>query len=213
MPCFICQSVLILAFIFSSQAVLANEIHNRSADITVVKVEEVFTINQPGGRALDLRSCHRLSNNFADCTQSFETLTQMPSKERIEIVLRFRSAFECTAIRVVTASRKSALAAADGIGFFSSGLAEGRFVPISKLKMIGQARFRNGELAVLHEFSGVSSCVQLYPRTSPETIYSFKPYMRFTSGQHTYFNWDQVERNYLLNPSVRGFDRSREVLR
>lgn len=204
--------VLAALFVINSQSAMAADIHYRSPDTTVIKVEELYSINNSGGVQLDSRSCPKLDHYRADCTQKFEELTQMPSKETITVALGVSDAFICRVVKITTASRQQALAVADGIGFYSYGWGGGRFIPTNDLKLVGTAQFKNGETAVIHEFSGVASCWLGSASSSMRAVYHFRPYMRFSVGQNLQFNWDQVEHNYTLRSSVRQFDRTSEVL-
>lgn len=200
------------SFSLLSQIAFSAESHFRSPDVTVVKVEEMYSINSDGGHWIDRSRCEKLNSEYADCTQKFEELTGVPSKETIRVAYGSSDAFICRAVKITTASRESALAVADGIGFFSFGWGEGKFIPADKLKSKGSAHFLNGETAVLNEFSGVAYCWLGSASSSSQAIYTFRPYMRFTDGQNVQFNWDQVEKDYLLKASVHGFDRTKEVL-
>lgn len=199
-------------FVMNSQSATATDLHYRSPDTTVIKVEELYSINNSSGVQFDPRSCQKLDNSRVDCTQKFEEIAQMPSKETITVALGVGDAFVCRVVKITTASREQALAVADGIGFYSYGWGAGKFIPANDLKLVGTAKFKNGETAVIHEFSGVASCWLGSASSSMRAVYHFRPYMRFSVGQNLQFNWDQVENNYTLRSSVRQFDRTSEVL-
>lgn len=191
---------------------MAIEIHTGSPDLTVLRAEEMFRINSDGGKLIDVATCEKINSQYADCTVRFEELTGLPAKETIHVAYGSADAFVCRALKITTASRKDALAVADGIGFYSTGWGVGRFIPTNKLVKTGIGIFKNGDQAIIHEFSGVYYCWLGSSSSSMYAAYTFRPYMRFTIGDTVQFNWDQVEQNYLLKSSILRFDRTAEVL-
>jgi hypothetical protein len=165
---------------------------------------------------LDMSRCERIDLASVDCTEALAQGFQAPSFHRVMIGVQ-QDISRCALLRVTTASKNAGLANSLGIGFWSSQAAEGnqaaedagRFTPRSELKAVGTATLRSGAPATLHEFVGVANC----PASGAEVLRLFKPYMEFQGSDGTHFrNWDLAS-NYRISPSVRGFDRSADVLR
>src|SRR5690349_15201110 len=121
-----------------------------------------------------------------DCTRAFEARFDAPALDTIDVT---RYGFFCRLLRVVTVSKKSAVANSEGIGFYYQGFGGGngfRVTPRTSqgttrgLKKIGEATLKSGEPAELHEFVGLSGCWMGSSSSSYSARYDFKPFMQFT---------------------------------
>jgi hypothetical protein len=165
---------------------------------------------------LDVARCRPIDAGTADCTDELARVTQRPSLHRV--VLSTQDNAGCVLLRVTTASEDAALAAATGIGFWSTRAVAGnqaaenagRFTPKAELKVTGTAALKNGAPATLHEFAGVANCLV---GGEPVTRL-FKPFMEFErpSDLALFRNWDLAP-NYEISGTVTRIDRRADVLR
>lgn len=168
---------------------------------------------------LNTTQCTAIDDTSVDCTAALVQATGgAPAFHRV-VLATGQDVAGCAVVRVTTASKDTGLAAASGIGFWSSQAADGnlaaedsgRFVPSAALRAVGSATLRNGAAATLHEFVGVTNC-PLGGGSAMARL--FKPYMQFegTPDGRTFRNWDLAD-NYRISRIITTFDRSAEVLR
>ncbi len=122
----------------------------------------------------------------------------------------YAQGFNCSVLEITTASRADALPFARRLGFWLDG--EFTEFSLHDLQPVGEAHFRNGELATLHRFGAVAICWSGSMSSSMAGSHEFKPYLRFEANDRCYVNWDAAEDNYRISSHIRGFDRSHEVL-
>jgi hypothetical protein len=177
-------------------------------DVTLVRAETTPL-------ALDKAKCRPIDIGSLDCTDVLGQAAQAPAFHRV-IFPAGTPITGCALLRVITAAKNSALDNASGIGFWSTQAVDGNqaaenaglFVRKDQLKAIGSAKLKNGALATLHEFVGVTNC----PIPGAGSITRrFKPFMEFDATDGKVFrNWDLAP-NYEIGEAVT-IDRTRDVL-
>lgn len=177
-----------------------------SPDVTVLSAHVGTPIGGSGGP-----SYPQCGN---DCTAAHEQLFNSPALHEIRGVNH--PSFFCRLLVVQTVTRAAALDSAVGIGFYYSGWGqEGRFIPKAQLVPQGTVRLKNGEVGVVHRFTGLANCWLGSASSSTQANYIFKPYIAFhqpvTRTTIEYRNWDMAG-DYVINTNVLDFDRSRDVL-
>jgi len=171
-----------------------------------------------GAATVDTTRCHQGLGQTLDCTDELGRSASAPSLERISVPAGYNFA-GCQLLRVTTASKTAALGSALGIGFYAAqttagqfSVDQGRLVPDSALKKVGDGVLKNGEPATLHEFVALVNC-QVTPGTSAGKL--LKPYIDFLGGppRTIYRNWESIAGNYELPGQTGQIDRRSEVLR
>ncbi len=175
----------------------------------------VTTASATAALTLNTDACPPADPGNVDCTAVLALQFGAPSLHTLIVPVGFDFA-GCNLLRVTTASKKTGLANASGIGWYSAeatagsqAMSSGRFVPKSELKQVGTAKLKNGAAALLHEFVGVANC----PVGQGSFDRLFKPYMQFDNAAdgNIYRNWDLAQ-NYRISRAVQQFDRSADVL-
>jgi hypothetical protein len=171
-----------------------------------------------GSATIDTTRCRPESGQTLDCTGELGRVAGAPSLERVIVPAGYTFA-GCQLLRVTTAAKTAAVAGALGIGFYAAqttggqfSVDQGRLVSNDSLKKVGDAVFKNGEPAVLHEFAALVNC-QVTPGSTAGKL--LKPYMDFVGGppRTIYRNWDPIGGNYELPGQAGQLDRRPEVLR
>jgi hypothetical protein len=180
-------------------------------DVQLVRaaIESSFTVDTG-------HCCEAADADTYDCTLALEHAAGAPSLEQVSVLAG--ATFDgCHVLRVITATRATALPAALGIGFYSAdspagglGANLGRLVPSDALQKFGDAHLKDGQPAVLHEFAALVNCEGA--RAVDKVL---KPYIDFVAEypEVIYRNWDATPGNYALSGRTPLLDRSAQVLR
>ncbi len=206
------------------------DLSQESSDVTILKIESadgwlhvrsgraVHDGPNPTPQTFDAAKCTPWTEGHLDCTSAFEEAFGAPALARIAIS---EHATLCKPILITTASKKAAVANADGIGSHFNvepGSEEtGDYVTKSELRVVGEAKAKQGYPVVLHRFVALGYCDAGGRWGSSK----FKPFMRFYAPNTgwVYDNWDNRpysssggDRNYHYTWNSYVIDRTRELL-
>jgi hypothetical protein len=171
-----------------------------------------------GTASIDPARCVPGDAQTLDCTAELGRISGAPSLERVIVPAGYTFP-GCELLRVTTAAKPAALGGALGIGFYAAEMTAGqlstnagRLVPTGELKRVGDAVLKNGQPAVLHQFTALVNC-EVAAGTSAAKV--LKPFIDFQGGPPPtiYRNWDPIAENYTLGGTVTQLERGPEVLR
>jgi hypothetical protein len=170
-----------------------------------------------GSPAINIQNCRPSAAQTLDCSDELKRVTGAPSLERV-IVPAGSNLAGCQLLRATTATKDAAIPASLGIGFYSADNTGGqvsnnigRVVEKSDLKTVGTAVLKNGQGAMLHQFTALVNC-EVAPGT--HAAKQFKPYINFVGGppRTVYRNWDPINGNYAIGGSIDKIERQSEIL-
>lgn len=187
-------------------------INQSGTDVTVLKASATTPL------ALDLKTCSPVAGGSVDCTVALEKKLGTPAFHSF-VVPAADTLAGCMVMKVTTASKRTGLADATGIGWYaadataaSQAMTSGRFLATSVLKQAGTGVLKSGEPASLQEFVGVVNCSTGTAPQAGSLDKLFKPFMQFENTPDKIFrNWDNAD-NYRIGKAVPQFDRTADVL-
>jgi hypothetical protein len=198
-------------------------VHQSRTDVATLTVSLGSPIGGNGGPGFTESECTILDAETMDCTKALEKRFAVPALHTV-IAGRHARLF-CYAMNVETVSRKSAIDASSGVGFYYSGFkgpgepgsakaVAGAFVPKGNLVKVREVTLKNGEPGVVHAFVGLAGCDKGDGYSSSTALYELKAYMRFTASDTgtEYLNWEDSP-NHSFRGTNEHMDASNALLR
>lgn len=183
-----------------------------ATDVVSLTAHPGSSIGRNGEPGFAPSDCRAVSAQVMDCTKAMEARFGVPALHAIYVGT---SQFSCSAWNIETVSRKGALDASTGIGFYYRGYGDGpktRFIAKKALKKVRDVTLKDGTPGVVHTFVGLAGCDQGSSSASAGKSYEFKAYMKFVGSGKTYRNWEPGE-NHLFRGTTLHMDRASELLR